>query len=467
MKKSLLFAVTLLLEGSAICVSAQSDLSVVEASQTLLPVNMQASGQFGWASAMSADQLFVGQYRATDAYANAGKVFVYNKSAEGWVLADSILSPRQEIGSCFGYSIATDGEHLIIGGSESFVSTSKDGFVAIYAKDASTGKWVQEGDVLSLPTTGLAGQFGAYSAIKGNVAVAGAYLAKVNGVSSVGVAAIMERGADGTWSLTEISSPTPTVGNVFGRAVAVIDDNNVLIGSAKAGVWRYAKGSDGWTIAQTFDVKNTASQMSIAVDGGNMIINNYSNNKAFAYAQQADGSWAQTQEIAMPESASKFGNIVAISGQKAVITVPSGGNAYLYELADGAWSPKAALQSNGATTFGNFLAFNGTDAAISVATQAVTNAAGANVTNVGTVFSYDLSSFSTAIGSIAEAGKALVKTVAGGIVITAEAPTAAAVYGIDGRLAAQLTAAAGETRVALPKGVYIVRIGATSVKVAL
>jgi hypothetical protein len=464
MKKLYFFAVILLSQASIASLSAQTQVSYA---QQLVPTVIE-SGQFGWSSAMTADQLFVGQYRATSvidgtSYANSGKVLIYDKGASGWVLSDSILSPVAEIGSSFGYSVATDGKRLIVGGAESFrTSGSKDGFVMIYAKN-DAGKWIAESDVLRLPTEGIGGQFGAYSAINGDIAASGAYLATIGGKASVGTAGIIERGADGKWAVTQIDSPTPTASSFFGRAFA-ITGGNVIIGSGKVGVFSYTKVNGAWTLKQTIDVVNNANQMALAVEGSNLLVNNYSNAKTFYYTLGADGQWSQQQTIEQEN----LGNAVAISGNNAVITSKGGGNAYLYGLADGQWSAKAVLLPGSATaTFGNVMSYNGTDAAVSVATQALANAAGANVVNVGTVFCYDLSNFTTGIAPITTAGKVQLVALQGAIAVSAAEATPVSIYRVDGRLAAQLTAAAGETRISLPQGIYLVKAGAKSAKVAV
>jgi hypothetical protein len=68
---------------------------------------------------------------------------------------------------------------------------------------------------------------------------------------------------------------------------------------------------------------------------------------------------------------------------------------------------------------------------------------------------------------VASADNALVYGVKGGIAVNAAEATQLVAYRIDGRLAAQQAITAGETTVSLPAGIYIVRLGASTVKVVV
>jgi hypothetical protein len=474
MKKSLLLASALLLQGGFALTQAQSDLSSQQLTQQLLPGTTDAYS-FGWGVAVGGDHLFISQYGAPSpsGETKVGRVLVYDKTDAGWAVSDTIQSPINLAGTAFGYSLATDGKRLIVGATESFSSNTylkSYGFVCIYSQDAS-GKWTQENSSpLRQDAGNQSGMFGSYVAIDGDVAVAGAPSAKVGSLSGVGSASIITRGADGTWTVNDLTSPSSTTANNFGRAVAVSGDT-VIVATAKGADWYYTKQDGKWTNSIILPVvmNSSSNQASVALDGSTLMIANIDNKKVQVYGR-TDTGWTDVQEIT--SDLANFGQIVMLKGNRAVVTVRNG-NAFVYEKANGTWTAKSVIDyvgSGAAGTIGNFgysASFDGTTVAVAAPIFAVQNEAGTWVSTVGSVFTYNLGAVANGVTPVASADNALVYGVKGGIAVNAAEATQLVAYRIDGRLAAQQAITAGETTVSLPAGIYIVRLGASTVKVVV
>ena len=473
MKKLLLLAAVVLAQGGATLLRAQDELPSIELAQKILPTNFETN-YFGWSSAMSDDNLFIGQYQAagTSGAAKVGRVLVYNKTADGWAIADTIVSPIQVEGASFGYSVATDGKRLAVGATEMFSTNSylkSFGFVSIYVK-GDDGKWSCETSSPLRQSSNTSGYFGYCVAIDGDVAVAGAPFAKVSSKSGVGSAAILVRGESG-WTVVEQASPVSGSANYFGRAVAV-SDGTVVIGAAKGAPWRYTLTDGTWSKSIVLPVvyNESSNAASIALDGSTMMIANVDNGLVQVYNRAADGSWSGGQAI--QPGISKFGYIVVMKGDNAVITI-NNGNAYLYKNVDGTWMAKGVMDyigsgANGTTgQMGYAASINSTQVAIDAPQYPLQNSEGAWTSGVGAVFVYNLGGTETAITPITTVGEAEVYATTGGIVVSAPQPTQVAVYGIDGRIAATLTTGTDRTKVSLPTGVYVVRAAGKCCKVVV
>jgi hypothetical protein len=79
--------------------------------QTLKSPTVEENAEFGCAVAISGDKLVVGEHQGDVESINEGKAYVFDLN--GTLLA-TLKAPKPEIGAQFGYSVATNGESVVV-----------------------------------------------------------------------------------------------------------------------------------------------------------------------------------------------------------------------------------------------------------------------------------------------------------------------------------------------------------------
>ena len=273
---------------------------------------------FGRVVAVSGDYAFVGE-PSTSGFgaAPAGVVHIYKRGPTGWKQVDSLMAPGSTAGDGFGYTVAADGNTLLVGrivpapgrGARlgpgnaitlnPFVQDTSHGAVFAFTRNAA-GKWVPAGVV----GEGRVGsQFGAAVALNGGTALIGAPTD-----SGGGAVRVFRRNQDGSWSGAGVLPTSGLVtGDRFGASVA-IDGERAVVGSPA----RKNKGA------------------------------------VFVFKRGQDGSW--TQETEQPAAAtvregSQFGQAVGVKGDRVFVGAPSANFAAMVSLTDAQKTQLQALDS--------------------------------------------------------------------------------------------------------------------------
>ncbi|MDX1571263.1 MAG: hypothetical protein R3200_12335 [Xanthomonadales bacterium] len=146
--------------------------------------------------------------------------------------ASSIPLPADlSAGDRFGGAVATDGNLFVVGLPNADVGSADSGRVVVYRLE---GAKLIEDQVIDVPSTHTATNFGGALALEGNRLVIGApgtVPSKAKGPIAPLQAAIFERLNDGTWTIKD--SLTPTNGNdgdEFGASVALVG-SRVVVGA--------------------------------------------------------------------------------------------------------------------------------------------------------------------------------------------------------------------------------------------
>jgi hypothetical protein len=179
---------------------------------------------FGWSVAMDGDVILIG---ARDDEVNgepqAGSAYVFRHDATEWVEEAKLIDPEPEYPDCFGQSVSIDGDLAFIGAhGDSWLV----GAAFVYRNDGT--QWVFE-DKLIAPDPGAQDWFGYSVAVSGNTAVAGA--PQADGQNG---AAYVFRRQDGQWSFDARLSAAEPVGPypVFGISSSIgLDGTLILIGA--------------------------------------------------------------------------------------------------------------------------------------------------------------------------------------------------------------------------------------------
>ncbi len=207
----------------------------------LLPSAVYAQiNAFGLSSEAAGNSIFVGHPVPDDD--ESGLVYVYQLSEDGevWEVAAELMASDAKPGDAFGYSIASDGDHLAIGAPS---LDSLGGAVYLFARNSETGDWQE-----LAKTTGTT-----EAPIGGTVAIAGSMLVTsgmvgVNPIKSAAVYMQTEQGLEHTATLAP-EGVSDTL--LFGTSVAIAGNGTVYVGAPGANegagaVYHFADHGGNW-----------------------------------------------------------------------------------------------------------------------------------------------------------------------------------------------------------------------------
>lgn len=187
---------------------------------------------FGWSVALDGDSLVVGSLlEEVEGAPQAGAVRVFRRFAEGWSLVQTLTSDLPQAGERFGHAVALDGDRLVIGGPNSNrAGPPLSGAAWVYAKGVD-GTFSLE-TVLTSPLPAVNDALGSAVAIAGDLLAVGVPNADIAG-SNRGALLAGLRTDDGradAWSVTLIGAPLEILDPGFGTSVAAWPDR--IAGSA-------------------------------------------------------------------------------------------------------------------------------------------------------------------------------------------------------------------------------------------
>lgn len=467
MVKRLLSVLNLILVLSfSTTTNAQSEVSVISPTFNIGDAFPKAQTNFAQAVAMSSDHLFISKYSASSitGKAKTGIVYIYNREDQGWVLKDSILSPLDEEGICFGYKLAANGDRLVVGSSESFItSRTKDGFVSVFKKDAA-GKWNPEVAVLRPKSQKAGALWGSAVAIDGDVMAVGSSLYKNGTVAQAGTAHIFEYSAAGGWE--EKLDNTPEVKARMGRTVAV-HGNKVVLSSTELGAFVYEKENGTWIEKDRLDLTTSDNYYGISIEDQTILAGDFSNQKVLVYGRNDAGKWIRKQELPSPEGVTTFGANITLKGNHALISTTNKGVCYIFRRdAAGVWAHFANLKYDDdldAFQFGFATDFNGKEAIIGRQGYKENNV------SVGRAHYYNLTNLvgtGTGLADVKQE-ELVIKSAYNGIIVTVSAQLPVSVYSIDGQLVTMKRSENHDVVIPLSKGIYVIKAGSEIRKIVL
>ncbi len=324
-------------EGFGMVTASGHAYSFICQSRTTVPIGTQltelegsdtrANDQFGSSVAISGTSAVVG---APESASQAGRAYVFTKTASGWVQAAELTGSDTAEGDEFGSSVAISGNTLVVGAPN---HASYAGEVYVFTKTANG--WTQATELTGADS--VAGDnFGRSVAISGTTIVVGA----PNHASYTGRAYVFTNTANGWRQATELRGADSVAGDNFGWSVA-ISGKSVVVGAV--------------------------SHASYA-------------GEAYVFNDTASG-WTQATELlgADTEPGDGFGDSVTISGTVAVVGARgadgTAGRAYVFTNSASAWKQAAEFQESDKVAGDSF----GTAVNITGSTVVVGGVSGASV----------------------------------------------------------------------------------------
>jgi hypothetical protein len=202
---------------------------------------------YGFALSASGDTVAIGAPDIDALPARAGAVYVYVRSGSHWLQQAKLLPPAGASGDRFGYSVALDGNTLLIGapGSDVVLGGNDRGAAHVFVRNA--GSWSLQATLLpSDPAND--DEFGRAVAVAGNYALVGAPFNSAASTQQGAAYVFLRNGA--SWSQqVRLLRPGSTHGfEQFGSAVALTPDTAVVGAPLADGM---AQGDQGQAVVYT------------------------------------------------------------------------------------------------------------------------------------------------------------------------------------------------------------------------
>ena len=327
-----------------------------------------ASDEFGVSVAISGTSAVVG----TSGAAYAGRAYVFAKSASGWTQVAELKGSDTVAADRFGASVAISGTTVVVGAYDH----AKDaGRAYVFAKTASG--WTQVAELKGSDTV-ADDYFGWSVAVSGTTAVVGA----VGHAKYLGRADVFTKTPSGWNQTAEREGSDIVAQNGFGTSVAVLGTTAIVgaegyaKGTGRAYV--FTKTTSGWTRVFVLKGSDTVAGdnfgTSVAISPTTAIVGAYgrADNAGRAYVFAKDAAlWKQTAELRGSDTTTGdyFGISTAISGTSVVVGAydhaKDAGRAYVFAKTASGWKETAELKGSDTVAedyFGSSVAVSGTTA---------------------------------------------------------------------------------------------------------
>ena len=179
-----------------------------------------ASGDdFGFSVAAGGTRLAVGvPYDDHSGVSDAGSIRVFRREAAGWMLEATLVAPAPATRDYFGWSVALDGERLVVGAKDRERNGVTDAGTAFVFRRGEAG-WALEAE-LARATPGADDAFGTAVAIRGDLVAIGVPLATVSSKSDAGEVDLFRHDGSAWIPAGILVAETIASSDKFGQAVA-------------------------------------------------------------------------------------------------------------------------------------------------------------------------------------------------------------------------------------------------------
>lgn len=279
-----------------------------------------------------------------------GAVYVFARSAQGWLQRARLAAADAAPGDLFGLSVAISGDRLSVGAPR---AGNLAGAAYLFARSAHG--WAQEAR-LTAGDHAPGDNFGwSLSLLDVSLVVGAPYRAGGTG------AAYVFGSAGGPWrQQAELVARNGAPGDRFGASVSAAEEE-VVVGACGTGcstgaAYAFARAGAGWTLSATLAAVGGAPGdyfgQSVAISGSTIAIGAYGQQNgagsAYQYVRSARG-WVQETALHTSEETNgdQFGQAVATDGELVAIGAPHTaagiGAAYLFALSGADWRRLAKL----------------------------------------------------------------------------------------------------------------------------
>ena len=191
--------------------------------QILTPSDGEMGDKFGFAADIDGDVIIVGAYGEDDSGDSAGAGYIFQRTVTGtnyWEQTKKLIASDLTAGDYFGYSVAVDGDFIVVGARRQYSVGDDAGAVYIFSRrSGGADQWNQ---ISKLQPSGLQAddEFGYSVAISGDLILVGA----VGDDSGTGAVYLFNRTVEGygQWaSVTKFPAVYCNHYNNFGLSISI------------------------------------------------------------------------------------------------------------------------------------------------------------------------------------------------------------------------------------------------------
>jgi hypothetical protein len=368
---------------------------------------------YGTSVSIFNDTIAVGSPGDSDNGSGSGSVYIFIRNGNLWSEQQKLIASDGVGGDCFGHSVSTYEDHVLIGA----YNEGSDGSAYVFERD--TGTWNQEQKLL--PNSATA-QFGYSVSLSSNTALIGSYgdstLASYAGCAYVFIK------SDGNWlQQQQLFASDGSSRDYFGYSVS-LDGDTALIGahqnddkgSNSGSAYIFSRNGNEWTqTGKLLDPDGTAYDWfgySVSLSGSTALVGAYgASDEAGSNSGTASvfifnaPDWVRQQKLIIDGESDfyKFGWSVCIDGNNALIGAHDGQNdsigksAYLFTRSGVTWQQAQEITAPDGET-GDFFAasvsISGDTAIVGAYKDNGIDISGALATDQGSVYVFRIASIS-------------------------------------------------------------------------
>ncbi len=350
--------------------------------EEIIPNDLTAGQQFGFAIAVSGDVLAVGAPGDSTLGANAGAVYIFVKNNRQWTQQAKLVGSGILPGDSFGYSVALDGDLLAVGAQPN-EANPHPGRYAVYLFRRVNNIWQQE-QRLNGQTTAEQYGFGFSVALSGSTLAVGAINASQSETNPNGPGAVIifqQNGGSWQRQLRLIPEVNLLPGS-FGRSLALQGDTLVIsqpslhpTSVTPGGVYVYGRIGNTWA-RQAVLSPNVSFGAAVCLDGTRIAVTSssgfqYPVSLVVTFFQRVGTNWTLEQSLNVTGSQSTTNSLrssLTLSGDFLLVGNPTNslsaterGAVYLFQRATRSWQQKTELLSTngaGGDNFGGAVAWH-------------------------------------------------------------------------------------------------------------
>ena len=334
----------------------------------IVPPGLQEFDQYGAAIASSGDWLFVSAPMDDQMESDAGAVYVFTLSGKDWTFHQKLVATGGVGPAHFGFSIAAQGELLIVGAENDREITqgNPSAWGAAYLFQLENNQWVQQHKVFGFGA-GDARQFGYSAAIGNDVVVIGARIIANDTTPGKGAAFVFRNIANVLVSEQRLTADVPEAFDLFGTAVGA-DAGRIVVGASGNDVMATNAGA-----AFVFSHNGTSWIQQAALHSSTPAVNDHfgervdlegdttvisaafpdSSGVVFVF-RRTDGGWSAAQQLVAPDGVAgdRFGSaldlhegiLVVGASNRDLTTNEQAGAGYIFRLVEDSWVAERRLE---------------------------------------------------------------------------------------------------------------------------
>ena len=339
---------------------------------------------FGYSVAVDGNTAVIGAHKtdyidlndSSNNLADSGAAYVFTKVSGVWKQVAKLTASDGDTSDEFGYSVAVDGDTIVVGAHQNDADTNNNDEGAAYVFTKPASGWDSDDDDIITETAKLTAfgaaagdEFGISVAVDGDTILVGAH----QNDSNKGAAYIFTK-FGGVWGNAPVSgnhrvetaklvAADAAANDEFGISVAVEGDTAVIGArqddARNGSAYVFTKVSGVWSQEAKLTASDGAADdefgISVAVNGDTVVVgarqDDTSNGAAYVFTE-VSGVWKHVAKLTADDGAvnDEFGISVAVEGDTAVIGArqddTSNGSAYVFTKDSGVWSQRDKLTAS-------------------------------------------------------------------------------------------------------------------------